>query len=126
MSRLPTVKSESEMENDVPGASNFPSSSDKNISDLGLEDIDIELRSDADVTFENDPALSTSLSFAASTENACGSAKLDRSKLKLDIQEQPLVENSEKYEKWEAIASSLRAELEDELTSLESEVEEGN
>ncbi|OWF40222.1 uncharacterized protein LOC110464085 [Mizuhopecten yessoensis] len=145
VSRLPTVQSESEMENEtvidsttiystIDGTNNVfetgVQSIDNSLLDVrtrsacNLSDIDLEIDyGDLDSTYENDPAVSTSISLEASSSNTSGIKTLDRSKLRLNIDESQSWANS-KAARYEAVARSLRSEIEDEMTSLESEVEE--
>ncbi|XP_033741570.1 uncharacterized protein LOC117328228 [Pecten maximus] len=145
VSRLPTVQSESDMENETvidastisytqDGVSNvFETemlSNDNSKLDIGsrsicnLSDIDLDVDyGDLDNTYEDDPAVSTSISLEASSSNTSGIKSLDRSKLRLDIQGSQSWPNS-KAARYQAVAASLRSEIEDEMTSLESEVEE--
>ncbi|XP_069129260.1 uncharacterized protein [Argopecten irradians] len=136
VSRLPTVQSESEMENEMNDLattdrvrelgtlSNDNSQLDvRSRSACNLSDIDLEIDQEMDNAYEDDPAVSTSISLEASSSNTSEIRTLDRSKLRLDIQEIQSWPNS-KAARYEAVAASLRSEIEDEMTSLESEVEE--
>ncbi|XP_060079652.1 uncharacterized protein LOC132559062 [Ylistrum balloti] len=145
VSRLPTVQSVSDIENETvidsttlcnpeDGATSvletgMPSNGTSQLdarsrSACNLSDIDLEIDyEDLDSTYENDPAVSTSISLEASSSNTSGIKSLDRSKLRLDIQESQSWPNS-KAARYEAVAASLRSEIEDEMTTLESEVED--
>lgn len=134
LSRLPTVPSESEIENEslpsqvwTEGTNSVDGKFSVNDSpspvDVSHVKLDIvgseEMLGDVDLDVVESGSISIDIPHSSST-----TPSIDRSKLRLDIQDQTEWQ-CEENRKLQLLFAEMRAELQDEMTSFESEVEDG-